>query len=45
MGGMTVVSDISDERQAAEQARLVAQGVTFIRTAGREFWGRDLHLP
>ena len=24
---------------AAEQARLEALGVTFIRTAGREFWG------
>ncbi len=24
---------------AAEQARLEAQGVRFIRTAGREFWG------
>jgi predicted enzyme related to lactoylglutathione lyase len=27
------------EDLAAEQARLEARGVTFIRTAGREYWG------
>lgn len=34
-----VLIDFMVEDLAAEQARLEAKGVTFLRTAGREWWG------
>jgi predicted enzyme related to lactoylglutathione lyase len=34
-----VLIDFMVDDLAAEQARLEAKGVTFLRTAGREWWG------